>query len=60
MARSRSRSPRWKHRSLSPQPRKFEYYEERHSYGHHGCEYRKDPKRPIAWRVVSEKHGESK
>nr|XP_044996897.1 BCLAF1 and THRAP3 family member 3 [Jaculus jaculus] len=60
MARSRSRSPRWKHRSLSPQSRNFEYYEERHSYGHFSCEYRKDQKRPIAWRMGSEKQGQSK
>ncbi|XP_073758103.1 BCLAF1 and THRAP3 family member 3 isoform X5 [Callorhinus ursinus] len=60
MARSRSRSPRWKHRSLSPVPRNSEHYKQRHSYGHYGCEYRKDPKRPITWRMDSEKHGQSK
>ncbi|XP_008061537.1 uncharacterized protein CXorf23 homolog isoform X2 [Carlito syrichta] len=60
MARSRSRSPRWKHRSLSPVPRNSEYYKQRHSHGHYGCEYRKDPKRPITWRMDSEKHGQSK
>ncbi|KAL2768917.1 BCLAF1 and THRAP3 family member 3 isoform 1 [Daubentonia madagascariensis] len=60
MARSRSRSPRWKHRSLSPVPRNSEYYKQRHSHGHYGCEYRKDPKRPVTWRADSEKHGQSK
>ncbi|XP_012915100.1 BCLAF1 and THRAP3 family member 3 isoform X1 [Mustela putorius furo] len=60
MARSRSRSPRWKHRSLSPVPRNSEHYKQRHSHGHYGCEYRKDPKRPIPWRMDSEKHGQSK
>nr|XP_035932243.1 BCLAF1 and THRAP3 family member 3 isoform X3 [Halichoerus grypus] len=60
MARSRSRSPRWKHRSLSPVPRNSEHYKQRHSHAHYGCEYRKDPKRPITWRMDSEKHGQSK
>ncbi|XP_078220361.1 BCLAF1 and THRAP3 family member 3 isoform X4 [Callithrix jacchus] len=60
MVRSRSRSPRWKHRSLSPVPRNAEHYKQRYSHGHYGCEYRKDPKRPIAWRMDSEKHGQSK
>uniref|UniRef100_A0A4X1V7R0 BCLAF1 and THRAP3 family member 3 n=2 Tax=Sus scrofa TaxID=9823 RepID=A0A4X1V7R0_PIG len=58
MARSRSRSPRWKHRSLSPVPRSSEHYKQRHE--HYGYEYRKDPKRPIAWRMDNEKHGQSK
>uniref|UniRef100_A0A2K6GY45 BCLAF1 and THRAP3 family member 3 n=1 Tax=Propithecus coquereli TaxID=379532 RepID=A0A2K6GY45_PROCO len=60
MARSRSRSPRWKHRSLSPVPRNPEYYKQKHSHGHYGSEYRKDPKRPVTWRMDSEKHGQSK
>ncbi|XP_049499517.1 BCLAF1 and THRAP3 family member 3 isoform X3 [Panthera uncia] len=60
MARSRSRSPRWKHRSLSPVPRNSEHYKQRYSHGHYGCEYRKDPKRPTTWRMGSEKHGQSK
>ncbi|XP_012640109.1 BCLAF1 and THRAP3 family member 3 isoform X1 [Microcebus murinus] len=60
MARSRSRSPRWKHRSLSPVPRNPEYYKQKHAHGHYGCEYRKDPKRPVTWRMDSEKHGQSK
>ncbi|CAD7681833.1 unnamed protein product [Nyctereutes procyonoides] len=58
MARSRSRSPRWKHRSLSPVPRNSEHYKQRHS--HYGCDYRKDPKRPMTWRMESQKHGQSK
>ncbi|XP_062939773.1 BCLAF1 and THRAP3 family member 3 isoform X3 [Cynocephalus volans] len=60
MARSRSRSPRWKYRSLSPIPRNFEYYKQRHSHGHYDCEYRKDSKRSIAWRTDNEKHRQSK
>ncbi|XP_003466466.2 BCLAF1 and THRAP3 family member 3 isoform X1 [Cavia porcellus] len=60
MAWSRSRSPEWKHRSLSPVPRNFEYYKQRFSSGHYGCEYRKDPTRPNAWRMDDEKHGQSK
>ncbi|VTJ71598.1 Hypothetical predicted protein [Marmota monax] len=60
MARSRSRSPRWKHRSLSPVPRNFEYYKQRYSHGHYDCEYRKYPKRPVAWRMDSEKHEQNK
>ncbi|XP_073920383.1 BCLAF1 and THRAP3 family member 3 isoform X3 [Castor canadensis] len=60
MARSRSRSPRWKHRSLSPLPRNFEYYNQRNSHEHYDCDYRKDLKRPIAWRMDNEKHEQSK
>ncbi|XP_004866222.1 uncharacterized protein CXorf23 homolog isoform X2 [Heterocephalus glaber] len=60
MAWSRSRSPRWKHRSLSPVPRNFEYYKERYSSEHYGCEYRKDARRPSAWRMDDEKHGQNK
>ncbi|XP_029786340.1 BCLAF1 and THRAP3 family member 3 isoform X2 [Suricata suricatta] len=60
MARSRSRSPRWKHRSLSPVPRNSEYYTQRYSYGHYGCDYRKDPKRPTTWLLDSEKYGQNK
>ncbi|XP_032330302.1 BCLAF1 and THRAP3 family member 3 isoform X5 [Camelus ferus] len=58
MKRSRSRSPRWKHRSLSPVPRNTEHYKQRHE--RYGYEYRKDPKRPITWRMDNEKHGQSK
>ncbi|XP_052582858.1 BCLAF1 and THRAP3 family member 3 isoform X1 [Peromyscus californicus insignis] len=60
MARSRSRSPRWKKRSLSPQSRNFEYYEERHFHGHYDPEYRNDSKRPFPWRMDDEKHGQNK
>ncbi|KAL1766196.1 Src-likey-3 domain containing [Sigmodon hispidus] len=60
MARSRSRSPRWKQRSLSPQSRNFEYYEERHFHGHYDPEYRNDPERPFIWRMEDEKHGQNK
>ncbi|XP_012881994.1 PREDICTED: uncharacterized protein CXorf23 homolog [Dipodomys ordii] len=60
MARSRSRSPRWKHRSLSPRPSNVEYHKQRHCHGHYNCDYRKDTKRPIAWRMDNEKHGQSK
>ncbi|XP_055471728.1 BCLAF1 and THRAP3 family member 3 isoform X4 [Psammomys obesus] len=60
MARSRSRSPRWKQRSLSPQSRNFEYYEERHFHGHYDPEYRNDAKRPFTWRMYDEKHGQNK
>ncbi|XP_050998562.1 BCLAF1 and THRAP3 family member 3 isoform X3 [Acomys russatus] len=59
-SRSRSRSPRWKQRSLSPQSRKFEYYEERHFHGHYDPEYRNDPKRLFTWRMDDEKHGQNK
>ncbi|XP_057574426.1 BCLAF1 and THRAP3 family member 3 isoform X5 [Hippopotamus amphibius kiboko] len=58
MARSRSRSPRWRHRSLSPVSRNSEHYKQRHE--HYGYEYRKDPKRPTTWRMDNEKHGQSK
>lgn len=60
MARSRSRSPRWKQRSLSPQSRNFEYHEERHFHGHYDPEYRNDPQRPFTWRMDDEKHGQNK
>ncbi|XP_037677672.1 LOW QUALITY PROTEIN: BCLAF1 and THRAP3 family member 3-like [Choloepus didactylus] len=63
MARSRSRSPRWKHRSISPVSRSSEHCRQRHSHGHYDSEYRKDPKRPVDWRMDSEKyekHGQSK
>ncbi|XP_029329387.1 BCLAF1 and THRAP3 family member 3 isoform X3 [Mus caroli] len=60
MARSRSRSPRWKQRSLSPQSRNFEYHEERHFHGHYDPEYRNDQQRPFTWRMDDEKHGQNK
>nr|XP_036876362.1 BCLAF1 and THRAP3 family member 3 isoform X1 [Manis javanica]XP_036876363.1 BCLAF1 and THRAP3 family member 3 isoform X1 [Manis javanica] len=60
MDRSHSRSPRWKRRSLSPVPRNSEHYKQRHSHGHYGCEYRKEPERPITWRIDNDKYGQSK
>ncbi|KAM6143977.1 LOW QUALITY PROTEIN: BCLAF1 and THRAP3 family member 3 [Erethizon dorsatum] len=60
MALSRSLFPRRKHRSLSPVPRNFEYYKQRFSSGCFGLEYRKDLRRPFAWRMDDEKHGQSK
>ncbi|OBS71192.1 hypothetical protein A6R68_00253, partial [Neotoma lepida] len=46
-------------RSLSPQPRNFEYYEERQFHGHYDPEYRNDPKRSFTWRMDDEKHGQN-
>ncbi|XP_054978210.1 BCLAF1 and THRAP3 family member 3 isoform X2 [Sorex araneus] len=60
MARSRSRSPRWTHRSISPVPRNSEHYKQRYPYGHYTDEYRKEPKRSVAWRMDDEKYGQSK
>ncbi|XP_004625812.1 BCLAF1 and THRAP3 family member 3 isoform X2 [Octodon degus] len=59
MAWSQSPSPRWKLRSLSPVSRNFEYYKQRSS-GPYGCEYRKDLRSPVAWRVEDEQHGQNK
>ncbi|XP_007493521.1 BCLAF1 and THRAP3 family member 3 isoform X3 [Monodelphis domestica] len=59
MARSRSRSPRWKQRSLSPEFRNTEHYRQRYPHGNHDYEYkgfRKDPKRTMPWRMDSEKY----
>ncbi|XP_028935687.1 BCLAF1 and THRAP3 family member 3 isoform X2 [Ornithorhynchus anatinus] len=59
-SRSRSRSPRWKQRSLSPAFRSPERYRQRHSHSGYDCDYkgfRKDPKRPPLWRVDGEKYG---
>nr|XP_010985737.2 BCLAF1 and THRAP3 family member 3 isoform X2 [Camelus dromedarius] len=49
---------RYWRRSLSPVPRNTEHYKQRHE--RYGYEYRKDPKRPITWRMDNEKHGQSK
>ncbi|XP_067401113.1 BCLAF1 and THRAP3 family member 3 isoform X2 [Emydura macquarii macquarii] len=60
MARSRSRSPRWKHRSLSPAFRSPEHHRQRHI--NDDCEYkgfRKDLKKPMSWRVEDGKYGQS-
>ncbi|XP_062039768.1 BCLAF1 and THRAP3 family member 3 isoform X7 [Lepus europaeus] len=59
-SRSRSRSPRWNNRSLSPIPRDSEQYKQKYSHGHYGCEYRKDPKRLTEWRMDIEKHEQCK
>lgn len=59
MAQSRSRSPRWKYRYLSPIPRKSEYYKQRYSHEYYGSGYRKDPKRS-PWRMYDREHGQSK
>ncbi|XP_055987047.1 BCLAF1 and THRAP3 family member 3 [Sorex fumeus] len=60
MVRSRSRSPRWTPRSISPVPRNSEHYKQRYPYGHYTDEYRKEPKRSVAWRMDDEKYGQSK
>ncbi|XP_071605634.1 BCLAF1 and THRAP3 family member 3 [Heliangelus exortis] len=62
MTRSRSRSPRWKPRSLSPAFRSPEHHRQRHAYINYDCEYknfRKDPKKPMPWRIEDEKYGQS-
>ncbi|XP_059534539.1 BCLAF1 and THRAP3 family member 3 isoform X2 [Myotis daubentonii] len=59
MGRSRSRSPTWKHRSLSPIPRKSEYYKQRCSNEHYCSDYKKDQKRSTC-RMNDKKHGQSK
>ncbi|KAM9259237.1 BCLAF1 and THRAP3 family member 3 isoform 2-T4 [Cariama cristata] len=62
MTRSRSRSPRWKPRSLSPAFRSPEHHRQRHTHINYDCEYksfRKDPKKPMPWRMEDEKYGQS-
>ncbi|XP_010290854.1 PREDICTED: uncharacterized protein CXorf23 homolog [Phaethon lepturus] len=62
MTRSRSRSPRWKPRSLSPAFRSPEHHRQRHAHTNYDCEYksfRKDPKKPMPWRTEDEKYGQS-
>ncbi|KAM6094697.1 BCLAF1 and THRAP3 family member 3 isoform 2-T2 [Chlamydotis macqueenii] len=62
MTRSRSRSPRWKPRSLSPAYRSPEHHRQRHAHINYDCEYksfRKDPKKPMPWRTEDEKYGQS-
>ncbi|XP_015420360.1 PREDICTED: uncharacterized protein CXorf23 homolog isoform X1 [Myotis davidii] len=59
MERSRSRSPRWKQRSLSPKPRKSEHYKQRCSHEHYCSDYGKDLKRSTS-RMNDKKHGQSK
>ncbi|XP_015261090.1 PREDICTED: uncharacterized protein CXorf23 homolog isoform X1 [Gekko japonicus] len=61
MVRSRSRSPRWKRRSLSPAFRNQEHNRQRHNHFTYDCEYkgyRKDPKKPMPWRMEDGKHGQ--
>ncbi|XP_021408615.2 BCLAF1 and THRAP3 family member 3 isoform X2 [Lonchura striata] len=60
MTRSRSRSPRWKPRSLSPAFRTPEHHRQRHAHINYDCEYksfRKDPKKSMPWRAEDEKYG---
>ncbi|XP_051477966.1 BCLAF1 and THRAP3 family member 3 isoform X2 [Apus apus] len=62
MTRSRSRSPRWKPRSLSPAFRSPEHHRQRYTHINYDCEYknfRKDPKKPVPWRTDDEKYGQS-
>ncbi|XP_033003188.1 BCLAF1 and THRAP3 family member 3 isoform X2 [Lacerta agilis] len=62
MVRSRSRSPRWKRRSLSPAFRSQEHNRQRHNHSNYDCEYkafRKDAKKPMPWRVEDEKYGQA-
>uniref|UniRef100_A0A8C3QTQ0 BCLAF1 and THRAP3 family member 3 n=1 Tax=Cyanoderma ruficeps TaxID=181631 RepID=A0A8C3QTQ0_9PASS len=62
MTRSRSRSPRWKPRSLSPAFRTPEHHRQRHDHINYDCEYksfRKDPKKSMPWRTEDEKYGQS-
>ncbi|XP_061309215.1 BCLAF1 and THRAP3 family member 3 isoform X1 [Pezoporus flaviventris] len=62
MTRSRSRSPWWKPRSLSPAFRSPEHHRQRHAHISYDCEYksfRKDPKKPMPWRIEDEKYGQS-
>ncbi|XP_054831066.1 BCLAF1 and THRAP3 family member 3 [Eublepharis macularius] len=60
-SRSRSRSPRWKQRSLSPAFRIQEHNRQRHNHVSYDCEYKdywKDPKKPMPWRMEDGKHGQ--
>ncbi|XP_042665752.1 BCLAF1 and THRAP3 family member 3 isoform X3 [Centrocercus urophasianus] len=62
MTRSRSRSPRWKQRSLSPAFRSPEHHRQRHAHVNYDCEYksfRKDLKKPMTWRTDDEKYEQS-
>ncbi|XP_032082322.1 BCLAF1 and THRAP3 family member 3 isoform X3 [Thamnophis elegans] len=56
MVRSRSRSPRWKRRSLSP------VFRQRHYHIDYDSEYKifqKDSKKLISWRMEEAKHGQT-
>ncbi|KAJ6667601.1 hypothetical protein lerEdw1_016722 [Lerista edwardsae] len=62
MVRSRSRSPRWKLRSLSPAFRNQEHNRQRHNHVNYDGDYkgfRKDPKKPMPWRMEDGKHGQA-
>ncbi|KAM5196701.1 BCLAF1 and THRAP3 family member 3 isoform 5-T6 [Hipposideros larvatus] len=59
-SRSRSGSPRWKHRSLSPMPRNPDYYRQRYFHGHYGFEDRNNLEKLPTWRMDNEQHGQSK
>uniref|UniRef100_A0A2D4H4C6 BCLAF1 and THRAP3 family member 3 n=1 Tax=Micrurus corallinus TaxID=54390 RepID=A0A2D4H4C6_MICCO len=62
MVRSRSRSPRWKRRSLSPVFRAQEYNRQRHYHIDYDSEYKifqKDSKKLISWRMKEAKHGQT-
>ncbi|XP_070606834.1 BCLAF1 and THRAP3 family member 3 isoform X3 [Erythrolamprus reginae] len=62
MVRSRSRSPRWKQRSLSPVFRAQEYNRQRHYHIDYDSEYKifqKDSKKLISWRMEEPKHGQT-
>ncbi|KAJ7319564.1 hypothetical protein JRQ81_019075 [Phrynocephalus forsythii] len=62
MVRSRSRSPRWKRRCLSPAARSQENNRQRHNHINYDSEYRvfqQDPKRPVPWRTEDGKYGQA-
>ncbi|KAM6447151.1 BCLAF1 and THRAP3 family member 3 isoform 1-T4 [Liasis olivaceus] len=62
MVRSRSRSPRWKRRSLSPVFRAQEHNRQRHYHIDYDCEYKifqKDSKKLMSWRMEDGKHGQA-
>uniref|UniRef100_A0A7M4E841 BCLAF1 and THRAP3 family member 3 n=1 Tax=Crocodylus porosus TaxID=8502 RepID=A0A7M4E841_CROPO len=62
MVRSRSRSPRWKQRSLSPAFRSPEHHRQRHAHINYNCEYkgfRRDLKKSMPWRAEDGKYGQS-
>ncbi|XP_034289954.1 BCLAF1 and THRAP3 family member 3 isoform X3 [Pantherophis guttatus] len=60
MVRSRSRSPRWKRRSLSPVFRAQEYNRQRHiDYDSEYKIFQKDSKKLITWRMEEAKHGQT-
>ncbi|KAM3836656.1 BCLAF1 and THRAP3 family member 3 isoform 2-T2 [Vipera latastei] len=62
MVRSRSRSPRWKRRSLSPAFRAQEYNRQRHYHIDYDSEHKifqKDSKKLTSWRMEEAKHGQT-